>query len=121
MDYDDCEPAEFYSESYHVARKPHCCAECGTAIMPGERYIACRGKWDGDFDVFKQHLECLHACVAVRKYQDNQCIPFGGLLEWYETCYHAKRKWPRDLRSAMAAVLRRRRASIICSGRRKSI
>lgn len=117
MSYDDCdyEPMHFYDESWHVARKGHMCSECHTVIRPGEKYLYCRGKWGSDFSVFKQHEECLAACVSVRKIEGS-CVPFGGLMEWYEDDYDPsyKREWPKSVRSAIAKVLMRRRRNVIC-------
>lgn len=114
-DYCDYEGPEFYDESWHVARKPHMCAECSTVIRPGTKYLKCCGKWDGDFDVFKQHEECLAACLAARSWMNNNCVPFGGLIEWYEEWGHDTRKeWPKKLRDAMAKVFIKRRRNLIC-------
>lgn len=117
--YDDCDMPEFYDESEHIARKHHRCAECNTAIRPGEKYLTCRGKWHGEFQVFKQHLICLKACLEGRNYMQDQCVPFGSLLEWYGEYEASERKelWPKELRSAMAKVLWHRRRNIICGER----
>lgn len=40
---------EFYTETYHKARKPHKCDCCFKVIVPGERYLYQSGKWDGSF------------------------------------------------------------------------
>lgn len=56
----DCDPPDFYSEYFRTARKQHTCCECSVAILPGDEYVACAGKWDGDMQVFKQHLVCYH-------------------------------------------------------------
>lgn len=114
MSWDDCEMPEFYEDSWHVARKSHLCDECYTRIKPGEKYLTCRGKWDGEFQVFKQHEECLAACLAARHWMKDQCVPFGGLLEWYGEWGHEKRHWPKKLRSALAKVLLRRRREFVC-------
>lgn len=111
MSWDYCEMPEFYSESYQVAKKMHRCAECRTAINPGERYIACRGKWDGEFQVFKQHEVCLEACLAAREYMSDECVPFGGLMEWYREDPQSKKHWTPRLRKAMAGVLWKRRSN----------
>ena len=114
MSWDECDMPEFYDESWHVARKHHMCAECHTVIRPGERYLACRGKWGGDFSVFKQHEECLAACIAARNYMKDQCVPFGGLIEWYHDGEYVKDEWPKELRDALAKVLWRRKRNLIC-------
>jgi hypothetical protein len=105
--YDDCEISEFYSESWHVARKEHKCCECGTTIKIKEKYLSCTGKWDGRVSTFKQHSDCLEACVGVRNFQDGFCVPFGELFEWYG-CVR-KKDLPKDLRSKIAKALNRHR------------
>jgi hypothetical protein len=57
---DDCDAPDFYSEYFRTARKEHKCCECEVPILPGDRYVACAGKWDGAVDEFKQHLPCYH-------------------------------------------------------------
>jgi hypothetical protein len=79
---DWCEIPEFFSESQQVARKEHVCCECDGVIHIGEWYLNCRGKWDGEIGVYKQHMLCAFACIAIRDYQDGECIPFGYLREW---------------------------------------
>jgi hypothetical protein len=49
---------EFYSESSHVARKPHVCEMCCGTIHPGERYYRENGKWEGEFFTRALHEHC---------------------------------------------------------------
>lgn len=50
--------SDFYSQSEHVARKPHCCDFCSTAIDKGERYSRAVSVFEGEFGVWKEHLDC---------------------------------------------------------------
>lgn len=54
----DYEPAEFYHQATHTARKVHRCAECARAIQPGERYERVRAKWDGTVDTVRTCCRC---------------------------------------------------------------
>jgi hypothetical protein len=49
---------DFHSQSEHVARKDHLCDFCSTAIKKGERYSNSTGVFEGDFFVWKEHLDC---------------------------------------------------------------
>jgi hypothetical protein len=60
-DYDGS--PEFYTHTYHRARKAHKCCECGRAINIGERYEYFASKFDGDFDVNKT----CHQCAEIRQ------------------------------------------------------
>jgi len=57
-DYDDYCVSDFYKAEVRKARKEHRCGECGTAIAPGDRYEAIRGKSEGDFWTGKVCLIC---------------------------------------------------------------
>lgn len=82
-----CEIPEFYAERESVARKRQQCCECYGDIEPGERYVACSGKWEGSFFTEKQHLCCYHVARFVNqelKLEDSEsdgegCIAFGGI------------------------------------------
>lgn len=52
----------FLSEREHTARKRHCCDECTTMIAVGERYAA-QAYVDGEFRVYKAHVECREAQI----------------------------------------------------------
>ncbi len=81
----DCEVPEFYTETFHVCRKEskRKCCECRLPILPGESYVSCRIKYDGDFSCLKQHLCCYHIARFVNydlKFADvSECIPFGEI------------------------------------------
>lgn len=44
-----------------VARKKHHCEWCPEKIKPGEKYSRFVGMWDGDFQNWAMHKECLDA------------------------------------------------------------
>lgn len=102
---------EFYSDDKRTARKQYNCVECSAPILKGEHHLYYRGKWDGDFSDGRQHIDCLNACVHIRKLQDGDCIPFGGLLEWYSDGkpIDKTKELNNLLRALMAKVLRRHR------------
>lgn len=84
MSYCDIEGPKFFREEVRTARKQHSCCECSAEILPGEQYYSQAGKWDGRVDSFAQHLLCRDACVWIRDVMQGECIPFGGLWEWWE-------------------------------------
>lgn len=90
------EGPEFFSERISRARKPYKCCECRKRIHVGQIYWRCNGKWDGEMDSFKQHIECRDACYTILKGQ-GECINFGALREWIkdhpERWWYGKRLW----------------------------
>ncbi len=79
----ECEIAKIYEATERTARKPYQCRECGGQIAKGERYLNCSGLWDWGYETHKQHLVCADACMLIRDKIENECIPFGYLMEWY--------------------------------------
>jgi len=80
IDYD---PAEFWLDEWHTARKVHRCAECNHHIRPGDRYWYARGKWDGRFEAF-------HVCVTCKAIGDDLACGgwwMGGLYEMLNEHY----------------------------------
>ncbi len=87
-----CEnPAEFYTEEFVKARKPHRCIETHREIRPGEMYWRIRGKWDGTVSTFAQSEAAYHFARGLNGYQrdgkqkrgtDFACIDFGGVGEF---------------------------------------
>lgn len=55
---DSYDPAEFYNESFHVARTEKQCCECRETIAVGSRYFRAIGKWEGVFASFIQCTPC---------------------------------------------------------------
>lgn len=109
--YDYCERPEFFSGSWPVARKEHKCCECGQTIFIGEKYGSFTGKWDGDVDTNKQHLECEEACRYLRDFiTDGECIPFGGLHDdcWDMPSFKTGQN-NKDFRSVFAKALWRKK------------
>jgi len=49
---------DFYDESKPRAKKNYHCCACTEPILVGERYVYIAGKWDGDFNTFRQCLRC---------------------------------------------------------------
>ena len=71
--------AEFYSEDYRKARRPHSCADCGKAIAIGELYIHATQKWEGEV---MSHSSCIR-CDSLRaghRAVDPHCNPTLGDL-----------------------------------------
>ena len=85
MSRDSCDwtMPEFFSEVVRTARIERGCIECTAPILPGERYYAQSGKWDGDFQTFAQHLLCRDACVWIRDVLEGECVAFGELQQWW--------------------------------------
>lgn len=44
-----------------VAKKNHVCEWCRTFVLIGERYYRYRGKWEGEFQDWAMHLDCVEA------------------------------------------------------------
>jgi len=63
----------------HKGNKDHKCAWCGEIIPKGEEFIHCKGKWEGDWQNWRMHLECDNA-VMKSKYIDisDGFTPFSG-------------------------------------------
>lgn len=69
-------PSVFW-ECTPTARKTHECCECGSPILPGEKYYILRGMWHGEFEQFKT---CAF-CESVRDwaYGKIDCVSIGDL------------------------------------------
>ena len=50
---------DFGDTSWPVARKPHRCEWCGEVIAVGEKHARYVGKWEGDFQNWRMHSDCL--------------------------------------------------------------
>jgi len=53
------ERPSFYKQRLVSARKKHKCSECGGEIVPGTKYEAFFGVWDGDPQSYKTCADCL--------------------------------------------------------------
>jgi hypothetical protein len=64
---DDCEPWQVYNDTRPVARKRHCCSECGRDVAVGETYLRIQGLCDDRWDTHKicRHCEALSAFMIV--------------------------------------------------------
>lgn len=74
---------ECFQISGRKARKQHQCEECSAPIEKGETYSLSSGKWDGDWEEFKQHELCreLQGEIAMAAtYPDEVC--YGNLWDW---------------------------------------
>lgn len=101
----ECTIPEFCSVVERKARKTYKCCECGSPIRVGELHVVCTGKWDGALSTYRQHTHCAEACRYIRDElnDDEGCIGFGTLLDWYGEIFH-RRDLPKEFRSLMAKV-----------------
>lgn len=101
----DCEIAQYYTWKERVAIKPHGCCECTAKIQPGEKYLQVNAFWDNMPETYRQHLLCAQACMFVRDagLNDDECIYFGGLKEWYSEWIEGgyNMETARDVRAAL--------------------
>lgn len=81
----DCELPQYYFCKERVARKEHKCCECSAPINVGEKHLVVSACWEGRPDRYRQHILCEKACEYVRDkgLNDDECIYYGGLQEWY--------------------------------------
>lgn len=86
----DCEIAQYYKWIFRVARKPHECCECTAPIDPGEKYLQVNACWENHPGTYRQHVLCMEACEFVRDagLNDDECLYYGGLTEWYRDWVH---------------------------------
>lgn len=111
----DCEIPSLYRMTEPVARKQHGCVECSAPILPGEKYVHVVAVWGGDFCIEKQHLLCANACRLVRDtgINDDECVYFGGLKEFWREADQFPADHERDARRKlwcfMLAIHRRER------------
>lgn len=110
----ECDLPQFFNVKEPIARKQYHCCECRAKIEPGEKYVYCIGKWDGDLSTYRQHLLCANACRHIRDESDGECIAFGGLKEHMgEMYWHngAIKRRPNHaiLRKMYVDILRRER------------
>lgn len=74
------------------AAREHFCDQCHQTIPKGSVYSCLSGKWEGEFETFREHLECSAAMIAYNKMAgnnyDDEVINANDLepddLEWME-------------------------------------
>ena len=52
------------------ARKAHRCSLCGGTIQPGETYVFCVNKYDGEIGSFKEHAKCNEIANEIADFVD---------------------------------------------------
>lgn len=57
--YCDYDAPDFYHRKMPVARKEHNCDECGSTILPGEKYEYVSAIWEGKFGTSKTCPDCM--------------------------------------------------------------
>lgn len=99
-------PPEFFSESIPKARKEYWCCECGKKIRSGMLYWNCVGKWDGDLQTYRQHIECRDACFQVQ-IEGGECIAFEGLREFMSEnqCWNGWRESQSEMHKKQRSLL----------------
>jgi len=82
----DGESPEFYNEKIVRANKAHTCYECNSAIIKGDRYQRCSGKWNSEFSEFKLCLDCMTMREKIQRIEishgcshSESSPPFGEL------------------------------------------
>lgn len=81
-----CDLPEFVHQSRPRARKTHKCCECRGEIRPGEAYESVRGRWAGEFAVYKTCDSCAQIRQRVRSLMPSETLEdgypyYGGLFE----------------------------------------
>jgi hypothetical protein len=76
----DYESPEFYSEKQVISRKVRPCCECGSAIVPGERYQYVAGKWDKTFNAFHTCETCADLRAEMATYNDEGSFSLGNVV-----------------------------------------
>ena len=51
---------DFGDMRYPVGRKDHRCEWCGETIAKGEKHAHFVGKWEGEFQNWRMHFDCLN-------------------------------------------------------------
>lgn len=78
---------EFFNSSNPKARKEYVCQWCNEPILVGEQHHHYWGKWEGDMQSTRMHLECADAASDsdLETLPDNT-IPRGMTYQEYERC-----------------------------------
>ena len=112
MTYDcscDGEPSSIYRASTPRARKRYCCGECGTPILPGDRYENVFGIWEGSPTTFRTCEPCCDLRVWVRNNVPCLCLMHGNMDEEMSAAvYSACDRAPDETRGLKFGFLRRK-------------
>ena len=112
MDYAcecDYDSPSVYSATKPRARKRYCCEECGSPILPGDRYENVFGVWDGWATTFRTCEQCHDLRVWVKNNVPCLCVMHGNMDEEMSeavesACYRA----PDETRGLKFGFLRRK-------------
>lgn len=69
------------SKTEPAARKQHRCEWCGEPIVPGEKHVKNVMIFEGDFQSWRAHKECIHMMNCL---QDNDRYYFDDGFQPYE-------------------------------------
>jgi hypothetical protein len=99
----DLEMPEFFYERLQRARKQHVCNECRGPIAIGANYKRLSGKWNGEFQEFKQCETCLGLIDFMNAHIKCFCFGLGTLvMDAVETV----REWGDEASSLVFPVYR---------------
>jgi hypothetical protein len=62
--------SDFFNRRDLVARKPHRCDQCRKMIPVGERHTYSAGRFDGDFQTSREHIECREAWIELARVRE---------------------------------------------------
>ena len=79
--YCDYESPSMYRAARPIARRPHRCHECGSAILVGERYESVVGIYSDGFHRYCTCVDCLLVRDQMDALLDCWCWSHGGLWE----------------------------------------
>jgi hypothetical protein len=66
----------FDSFVYPIAQKEYRCEWCGEKILKGDLHAKYVGKWQGDFQFYRMHDECVGALQDMDSNDDDGFTPF---------------------------------------------
>jgi hypothetical protein len=102
---------DFFNVKTVKAAKPHSCEQCGRQIAVGTVHEYAAGKFDGDFNAYREHLECRAAWTEYSKEElrwdetapflrDADCLSEDK--EWFFAKHPivAARLWPDEVNTA---------------------
>jgi hypothetical protein len=70
---------------YPKANKEHKCIWCGEGILKGEVHYQFKGKWEGEWQNWRMHKECIDAANKTDELREGilECGHKRGLAEEY--------------------------------------